>query len=406
MNVLVVCQYYRPEPFKIGEICESLQSEGHRVTVLTGLPNYPRGVVSKEYRWGRGRKAVINGVKVIRCFEIGRGADPIRLALNYVSFLASASFRALRIRGDFDVVFVYQLSPVTMAVPGIVAKRRLKKPLLLYSLDLWPESMKALINSEESLLFRLACRASRAIYTECDVIAVTSKPFLDYFEAVHGLPSARMAYLPQHADDMTVTPRTEPSATTNFVFLGNIGLAQDIPCILSAVALLKGTHDFVVHFVGDGSFLESAMGIVRRDGLEELVVFHGRRPVEEMSRYYSLADACLLSLGGDNWVGLTMPSKLQGYMAAGKPVIGAIDGAAREVINEADCGLCVGAGDAVGLAEAMGRFMSLPERHAGWGHHARKYYEGHFTKGAFMQGLVHELEACADRAQRGVVKEI
>ena len=396
MNILVVCQYYRPEEFKINEICEALVDEGHAVTVLTGLPNYPSGDVPSEYRWARKRSELVNGVRVLRSFEVGRKTGALCLGLNYLSFMISGSLSALLLRERFDIVFVYQLSPVMMAIPGIMAKKKFGTPLFLYCCDLWPESMKNIVASENNVAFKVARRVSKFVYSNCDSIAVTSQPFFDYFQQVHDVPFERVVYIPQYAEDLPLMPTLTQETVTDFMFMGNIGIAQDIECILDAAAMLCGKHEFRIHFVGDGSYLKSSRALVEEKSLGDCVLFHGRHPAAEMSTFYEMADACLITLKGGNWVSLTMPSKLQGYLAAGKPVIGAIGGAAQDAIRAAQCGLCVDAGDATALAAAMEEFILNPQRHEEWGMNGRRYYESHFTKAGFMARLAEELMNCAN----------
>ncbi|MGB4594132.1 MAG: glycosyltransferase family 4 protein [Coriobacteriia bacterium] len=395
MKILVVCQYYYPEPFRITDICEQLVRDGHRVTVLTGLPNYPTGTVPQEYRRGRRRREVLNGVSVLRSFELGRRRSVVGLALNYASFMFAASARALLLGGDYDVAFVYQLSPVTMALPGVVATWRARVPLFLYCCDIWPESMKSLLPDENGLVFRAVKRFSRFLYSQCDSVAVTSEPFLDYLHFEHGIPFERLTYIPQHAEDTHAMKweATSDDDVTNFVFMGNIGVFQDIDCILDAVEKIKNVLRFKVHFVGDGSYLETAKELVHQKAIDEAVAFHGRHSVEEMPRFYAMADACLLTLKSENLTGLTMPAKLQGYMAAGVPVIGAMDGAGRATIDASKCGVCVRAGDSDALAATMRDFIEHPDNYASCGKNGRAYYEEHFTKDRFMRSLESALES-------------
>jgi len=392
MKILVVCQYYYPEQFRINDICEQLVQDGHSVTVLTGLPNYPMGKIPSEYRWGRKREEIINGVKVLRSFEIGRKSGVVGMALNYVSYMLSASIKALFLKKDFDIIFVYQLSPVTMALPGIILKKRSSNPLYLYCCDIWPESMKNILPDEGSFIFKIVKRFSRYLYSQCDAITVTSKLFIKYFNQEHSILSERISYIPQHAEDIYLQMDFSPvDDITDFVFMGNIGIAQDIECILDAAEMIKHIPKFKIHFVGDGSYLEKSKIIAKNKGLDDIVVFHGRHPLEKMPDFYKLADACLLTLKAENFIGLTMPSKLQGYMAAGKPVIGAINGAAQEVIKESQCGLCVNASDSNALAKAMRDFIENPDKYKDCGEKGREYFKQHFTKDIFMKKLENEL---------------
>lgn len=392
MKILVVCQYYYPEQFRINDICEQLVKNGHQVTVLTGLPNYPTGHIPSEYKLGRKRKEIINGVEILRTFEIGRKSGVMGMALNYASYMLSASIKAIFFKKDFDCIFVYQLSPVTMALPGVVLKKITNKPLYLYCCDIWPESMKNILPNEDSLIFKVVKKFSTFLYSKCDEITVTSKPFIEYFNKEHKIPTGKISYIPQHAEDIYL--EMDFSASNNmidFVFMGNIGIAQDIDCILDATEMIKDTSNFKIHFVGDGSYLNKSKDIVKVKGLDNIIVFHGRHPLEQMPEYYKLADACLLTLKDENLIGLTMPSKLQGYMAAGKTVIGAINGAAQEVIDESQCGVCVNASNSKALAMAMKDFINNPEKYKSCGKNARDYFKKHFTKQIFIDKLEKKL---------------
>lgn len=401
MRILVFCQYFFPEQFKINEICTQLVNDGHSVTVVTGLPNYPSGKVPSEYIWGR-RREDLAGVRVIRCFEFGRRRGILGLALNYISYMLSASWRTLFLDKNYDIVFVYQLSPVTMALPAVIMKARCRKPLYLYCCDIWPESLKNLIADESSMLFRIAGVASRFLYSKCDMITVTSKPFIEYLHKEHCILPSRITYVPQHGDDQLLEQELfSDNGVFDIVFMGNIGIAQDTKCVVDAVDQIRQVPGFMLHFVGAGSALESTKALVRQRGLENLIIFHGRHPKERMVEFYRLADACLITLRSDTQVGLTMPAKLQGYMAAGKAVIGAINGAAKQVIEESGCGLCVPAGDASALASAIREFVTNPSGYVDCGRKGRDYYKQNFTKQRFMGRVEAQLQQLVE-VSRGV----
>lgn len=380
MKILVVCQYFYPESFQINDICRELAKRGHEVTVLTGLPNYPSGQIPEAYRRGKRRDEYWEDVRIVRCFEIGRRRGLFWLGLNYLSYCLSAAWKSCRLGKDFDVIYIYQLSPVLMAFPGIVMKKRLKKPAFLYCLDIWPESMRTVLHDRMPLLFWAAKKVSSALYRDCDRIAVQSPAFLEYFETEHTISSDRLCYIPQYAESQYVGEKAIEGGMFNFVFLGNIGTAQGIDILLAAAEILRSSFRFTMHFVGDGSFLETTKELVRQKGLSDCVKFYGRRPPEEMPDFCRLADACLLALNTGSLIDATIPSKLQGYMAAGRMVIGAIGGPARNVIEEAQCGLCADPGDVAGLAEKMADFMRDPEKYQDCGKNGRTYFERHFSR--------------------------
>ena len=371
MKILVVCQYYYPENFQITPICEELAARGNEVTVLTGLPNYPTGTVPEEYRHGH-RDEMLNGVRVIRCHEVGRKKGVFYLTLNYLSFAWSSLRKIQKLDNDFDLVFLYQLSPILMGFP---AKKYAKKhgvPFFLYCCDLWPASIKLYIKNEQGLVFRIVKRISRSVYSSADRIATQSKSFIPYLMQTHGLRESIFTYLPAFADE------------------GYLG--QDLLSVLRAVELIRDTPGFQVHFVGDGSSLDKMKKYVQDHALEEVVHFYGRRPVEEMPDFYRLADVCLVSLEPDSPVGLTLPAKVQGYMAAGKPILGMIDGSAQELIKESGCGACVSAGDYRAMAETMRDMIQHFEKYEQCGENGRRYFKEHFTKSIFMDKLLLELE--------------
>ena len=261
MKILVVCQYYYPEPFRITDICEALVNKGHNVTVLTGLPNYPEGKVLEDYRQGKRRKEVINGVRVIRSSILGRGNSKVTLFLNYVSFVISASLQVMLMKEKFDVVFVNQLSPVLMAIPAILYKKIHKRKILLYCLDLWPASLAAGGLTEKSIVYKIFLNISRWIYTSVDQILVTSKMFFHYFDEILKIDLNNIKHLPQYAEEDIFGKNVKAQSAKsdlfkfNFVFAGNIGDLQSVDTIVKAANELKSHQHIVLHIVGDGSKL-------------------------------------------------------------------------------------------------------------------------------------------------------
>lgn len=392
MKILVICQYYYPENFQVTPICEQLVADGHEVTILTGLPNYPTGIIPPEYKKGH-RDEIINGVHVIRNYEIGRKKGAMHLALNYFSYVLSASNKVRNIADDFDIVFVYQLSPVLMALPALKYAKKHKTPLMVYCCDLWPESLKMYIGKESNPIFKWTSKVSKKIYKAADLIACQSTSFLPYMRKTHDIEEDKLVYLPAFADETYLEQSFEPdNEVIDFVFLGNLGIAQNLLAVLSAVEKIKDIPGFMVHFVGDGSVLDEMKEFVTKHGLEKVVTFYGRRPVEEMPQFYKLADACLVSLQADNQIGLTLPGKVQGYMAAGKPIIGMIDGSAKDVIDESGCGICVAAGDVDALAQSMKDFIEDRSKYADCGVKAREYFKANFRKDIFMNKLERFME--------------
>lgn len=390
MKILVVCQYYYPEPFRITDICESLVKKGHDVTVLTGLPNYPEGRVADEYRKGNKKEETLNGVKVLRSFEIGRGNNSLKLFLNYLSYTLSGSLKALFMKDKFDIVLVNQLSPVVMAIPAIVYKKKHKKKVMLYCLDLWPASLTAGGVSEGSFIYKLFMKLSKWIYNSVDSIAVTSIMFKEYFNGTLGIAEKDIIHLPQYAEDLFIeTVEVLKNGKYNFVFAGNVGDMQSVETIVRAAYELRERTDMIFHIVGDGSKLEECKELSNQLKLRN-IIFYGRKPISEMPQFYGLADAMLLTLKNDKTISYTLPGKVQSYMAARKPIIAAINGEANRVIEEADCGLCCDAENYKELANLIVRFCDVDNKEK-MSKNSYDYYIKNYNKEKFMSVLENTL---------------
>lgn len=392
MKILIVSQYYYPEQFQINEIAPELVKRGHEVTVLTGLPNYPKGEIYPGYENGQKRKEVINGVKVIRVEEHPRKTGGKNLIMNYLSFYKNGTATAKKLQYDYDIVFCYQLSPITMLKPAVVYAKKNRKPLLTYCLDIWPESAKDHLNIP--VVYFMITALSKKLYRECDHISVTSKPFIDYFIDVIGYSKAKMNYIPQHADmSMLSINFTAPdNGVIDFMYAGNMGKGQTLDVIIRAVAELKDRDNFVVHMVGDGSRRKELEELSKELGVQDRFVFYGNQSREKMPDFYKKADALLITLRGNNAVGNTMPGKLQTYMTTGKPILGAINGAANEVIKESGCGKCVSAGDYKGLASIMIDFIDNPNNYINCGKKAKTYFRDNFTLTKYCDDLEKQMK--------------
>lgn len=399
MNILVVCQYFYPEQFRVNDICAELVSAGHNVTVLTGLPNYPAGVVDPRYRWFHNYYENINGVQVIRTWLLGRGKGIKRLTLNYISFAALAMVRALFIKKDFDLVLVYQLSPVTMALPGILLRWLTGKPLVIYCHDLWPESLVSAGIKPGSCLYKAVLGLSKWIYRQADVIFTSSQLFEEYFRQTLKI-TTHIVHLPVYAEALfeNIPPKLADDDDINLVFAGNIGEMQSIETILYAANELKTQPHIKFHFVGDGSSKEKCEMLARQLQLDN-VYFHGRFPIEDMPRFYQMADAFLVTLKANQIISYTLPNKVQSYMAAGKPIIGAINGETNFVLKAAQCGLCGPAEDYQTLASNIQDFAEHKERHHEYGKNARAYYHEHFSKSVYMEHLEELLNQIVHRSR-------
>ena len=382
MKILVICQYYYPEPFRISDICEELVRRGNNVTVVTGTPNYPMGKIYPGYEGETHTDEIINGVTVHRCKIHPRKTGSIHRLWNYYSYARCASKYIQTLDGSFDVVFINQLSPVMMANAGIKYAKKHGKKVVLYCLDLWPASLAA-GGITGGFAYKWFLRESKKVYNQVDQILITSKSFSSYFNQTFGITNT--TYLPQYAEEAfsAATCRKEPDDFIDLMFAGNIGTAQSVKTIIQVAARCKDIPNLRWHIVGDGKELSDCKKTAER--LSAPITFHGRKPIEEMPFYYAMADAMLITMQKDPILSYTLPGKVQSYMAAGKPIIAAIDGETQRIINEANCGFCCDAEDVVGLEKCVRKYVHTVSND--FGENARQYYVVNFAKQTFMQRL-------------------
>ena len=396
LKILVVSQNYYPEQFRVTDICESLASMGHQVTVLTGKPCYgfPNGQIPSEYKKGKNSQ-VINGVKVLRINQYPRKTGFVNRFINYYSFASKSAKAVKKLDKDFDVVLVNQLSPVFQIKAGAKYKKKNGAKLVVYCLDLWPESLLAGGIPKGSLPYKYYHKVSKKLYKNADEILVTSKCFIDYFKQEFGLTNVE--YLPQYAEDIFNSndnnQKEKDQSQVNLTFAGNVGHAQSVDTIIKAVNELKDRKELKVHIVGDGEALNSAIELSKELGVEEKIIFHGRKPLSDMPTYYQMADAMLVTLTKDTFASMTMPGKVQTYMATGKPIIASANGETKTQIEQSKAGFTCDAEDYMGLKDAIITFLDCDQdKKKDLSKNALRYYEQNFTKDKFFTKLLQKLK--------------
>jgi colanic acid biosynthesis glycosyl transferase WcaI len=411
LRILVVSQYFPPEPSRIGDLAQGLVERGHRVTVLTGKPNYPGGSLYSGYGFFRPAREDYHGAQVVRVPLVPRGSGSARrLALNYLSYAFFASFLGpLLCRDRFDLVFVCQLSPFTVGVPGMVFRALKQAPMMFWVQDLWPESLRASGVVRSPWIIRPIEKLVRFTYERCDRILVVSEGFVPRIEAM-GADTGRVRYWPQWAEALykpveveeDVPERSQMPDGFKVVFAGNVGAAQSFETIVAAAEKLKDYPEIHWVVLGDGRKKRWVEEQVRKLGLEDRVRLLGNRPMGSMPRYFALADAMLVTLKKDLIFSLTVPGKVQSYLACGRPVVASLDGEGARVIEEARAGLTAPAEDADALAKAVLKLYEMSSEERGvLGRRSRFYFEEHFERENLLdrlEGWVEEL--VGEKAQR------
>ncbi len=389
MRILAVSQYYWPEPFNVSEICEELASRGHEVTVLTGLPNYPEGEYYEGYSAKGPLREAHNGVSILRVSDKPRHKGAIARVINYYSFAILGKAAARKLSNQFDVILAFTISPVMSAEPANVAAKHLGIPVINYVIDLWPECLLAGGVRRDSLAFKYYRGVSKRIYGGADSFLVTSPGFVPYLTNLLGR-DINAVFLPQFAEDSffddeeTSVPDGYPTDKFNFTFAGNVGTAQSVDTIVRAAALTKSSEGLLFHIVGDGSELSHCKEIAGELSCNN-VVFHGRHDITEMPSFYAASDAMIASFADMPVLALTLPRKVQSYMAAGKPVIATAPGETRRVIEEARCGSVCDPENPEQLVEACRSIAKIDstEREA-MGFRGREYCKEKYARDRFF----------------------
>lgn len=396
MRVLIVSQYFWPENFRVNDLTQELAKRGHGVTVLTGVPNYPSGKVFDAFKADRKAFDHYAGAKVCRVPMLARGSGPLRLLLNYLSFVLGACFfGSWQLRGQrFDIIFVFEPSPVTVGIPAVLLGRLKQAPVIFWALDLWPETLAAVgVVRSPRALAAIGCMVG-FIYNRCALVLGQSRSFLENI-AKYCDDSSKIYYFPSWAEDVFYQDDLKPAPEVpylkgafNVLFAGNVGEAQDFPAVLDAAESLKHNPAIRWLVVGDGRMTNWLRAEVARRGLEQCFLLLGRFPVERMPSFYAHADALLVSLKRDPVFSLTIPGKVQSYLMAGIPLLGMLDGEGANVIRSAEAGLACPAGDATSLAQSVLQLAAMTRSgRLMLGSNGRAYANREFSREVLMDRL-------------------
>ena len=396
MRILVISQYFYPENFRINDLCYGLKEKGHNVAVLTGKPNYPNGQFYKGYGFFKKRIEVINGITIYRSNLIPRGkGSGFRLFVNYLSFVFFGLFRLFFIKEKFDKIFVYAPSPITVGYLGAFASFLFRAKPYLWVHDLWPESVKDAGGINNKFVLGLVNLMTKSIYYFYNTILVQSPRFKDYL-VNQGVNEKKILFYPYYAESFykVIEPNQKInkifSKRLNIVFAGNIGVAQSFDTIINAVEIVsKKIDNFTVIVLGDGRDKKRILDKINSLNLNSHFKFLGSFPPEKMSEFFASADALLVTLKKTKIFSMTIPGKLQSYLACGRPIIGSIDGIGAEIIKESSCGLVTPSEDYNGLAESIINFYnSTEESRVKFGINARKYFEKEFARDKLLLKLI------------------
>jgi glycosyltransferase involved in cell wall biosynthesis len=396
MRILIVSQHFWPENFRINSIALSLYNLGHKVDVLTGKPNYPKGEYYEGYSLFSNSYEMKENIQIFRVPLIKRSSgSKLFLILNYLSFIIFGFFMGpwLLRRKKYDLVFVYATSPVLQAFVAILIAKFKKTPLILWVQDLWPESLIATGHIKNVFIHWLIRQAVRYIYHHSDLILISSKSFEDPIKKY--CKNKKIIYYPNSID---IFP-TRKSKDVNIyfkglnnkfiiLFTGNIGKAQSINYVVDAAKILKKYQKIHFLIVGDGSARQDAVKKAKYLALDN-ISFPGQLASELMPGLMDRASALLITLNDHKIFSLTVPSKLQAYLSAGKPILGSVNGEAAKIIIESKSGLAAPANSSIKLAEIILEMYHLSEeKRKKMGMSGKKYFNENFNHFVLTKELI------------------
>lgn len=391
MRVLLLAQYYDPEPVpKTGELARALRDRGHDVEVITGFPNYPSGNLYEGYRLALMRRTVEDGIPVRRTYEYPyHGRSAIGRLINYWSFVLSAPLASLFIRRA-DVMYVWH-PPLTVGVAAWLISRLRRIPFVYDVQDIWPESAVLSGMLRPGLMVRMMSILERFVYRRAAHLFVVT-PGARQNLIAKGVPPDKVTVMPHWIDEeiFTDVPDSERelvrgqrgwSGRIIALFAGNLGLVQGLDTVVRAGALLRADENIRIVLVGDGADRARLEALVAELGVGDRVQLLERQPMTEMPRIMAAADVLLVHLRRSELSRFIIPTKTLAYLAAGKPILMAMEGAAADLVEEAGAGTIIPPDDPEALANTLRAMAAASaEQRIAWGEAGKRHLRTTLTK--------------------------
>ena len=370
---------------RVSELSRHWVSAGHDVTVLTGFPNHPDGVVRAEYRerfWRGFCRENVEGVKILRTFLLPfPNRKPYERILNYTSFCASAALAAsFAERPDIVIATSPQL---LVGLSGWWASRIKKVPFVLEVRDLWPESLSATgVGNEASLMYRSIGTVASFLYRRADAIVVVTPSFREHLVREWRVAPGKIAVVQNGVETALFNPqasvgeiRAQLQAEGRFVvsYIGTLGLAHGLDTLIAAAEQMQiSAPDVLFLLVGEGADRERILGLAESKKLTNLR-FVSQQPREKIPAYISASDACVVMLKDREVFETVIPTKMLEFMSCARPVILAVRGQAKRLLEAAGGGISIEPDDAPALCSAIARLREQPSLCAAMGREGRSY---------------------------------
>ncbi len=388
---------------RINDICQEWIKRGYKVTVLTGIPNYPGGKFYDGYNSRKKRKENWNGIDIIRIPIFSRGNSSLRLMLNYFSFVFSGFFWSVFNKINADIAYIYEVSPMTQALPGVWYAKKNKIPCMIYITDLWPDNVEYIAGIKNKFVLSNIEKMCQYIYKNSDMILTSSRSFIDIL-LDRKVSSKKLKFWPQYAEDFykpeSKTHNEIPDDEKfNILFAGNVGFSQGLDILPDVANILRQKNiDVRFNILGDGRFKEKLILLVKKSNTQDMFNFIDKKPPKKVSFYIANSDAVLISLIKNKAFEATIPAKLQSYLACGKPVLVSADGEIQTIVKQAKAGLCSDSGDVLGLANIIEKLIGLSQKdREEMGRNAIKYNKDNFNKNQRLDEIDSWIKELVDK---------
>jgi glycosyltransferase involved in cell wall biosynthesis len=375
-------------PNRLYPIVRQLVAEGHEVSVATGMPNYPRGVVFPQYRGKRSLRENVDGCTIFRrsYYTAPRNQSKVSQLRNYLSFIPAALLAGLR-AGRADIVFVTS-PPLFSVVPGILLAKLRRANLVLDIRDLWPDELITYGGfRDESLPVRAIRCIERWAYRNADCVAATTPTMIDAI-VERGVERAKTFLLPNGADLELFNPLPRENAIAGeydfgdrfvVMYSGLFGIKHNLEVLLEAATLLREHKDIVFFLLGNGARKEALVNQVKELGLSN-VIFGDERVVSDVPSLIARADVCFAAVRPEPYPKKVVSVKVFEYLACEKPVVGALSGESARILEESGGGIVVSPGDARGTAEAIIKLYNDPALRQTLGEAGRRYVDENYSR--------------------------
>ena len=396
LRILFFTQYFYPENFRINELVNFFCKENDDVTVLTTNPSYPNKDIfkkkQKKIKYG-------NKLKIIRIPSYKRYFSNFSIFLNYITFFFNSfilgSFKI--INKKFDLIFIFAPSPILTILPIILLNKLIKKKVVLWVLDLWPDTIIDLGYVKNKILKIILTKIINYIYNNSDLILAQSDSIRN---EIKKRTKSKCIYFPSWPEESILKKKIRSinkikkihKKIQKIIFAGNIGEAQSLENLVNAVKLLNVKKNFIFILIGDGRWKKRIINLTIRLNIEEKFIFLKQVPNESIGFFLKEADAFYLSLKKNKTFSKTIPGKLQTYMSLSKPILASISGETYNIIKKSKCGFVSKADNKFKLAKNITFFLKLNKKtKTKIGKNGKIYANKYFKKINILNNLRNEM---------------